>query len=385
MRRLSLLSLVFLAAGALLIGCSSSSPGGGSSQGPIKLGAVASLTGVAAFPYSTSAAEAVFNQVNRQGGINGRKIDYIVADDAGSPTQGSAAARKLVNTDGVVAMVGATSLADCTTDGTFYQTMGISVLQGVGIDAGCFNSPAIASVNTGPYYDIAVALYYLSQVEHLPRVCLDLPNAGIPISAYQPALDIWKRATGKTLTAEVSAPINDDPAPGMAELASDGCKGVVLATTTQTYPEFLSAASAAGLTSAGHLVMGVSSAYTQSMPAAMGAQGQGFLAAAEFQPFTSDDAAVQPYLSLMKSAGLTPSAFGEAGYVAAEIMVAALKTIKGPITKASVSAALRARAYPSSLLAKPFKWSTQPNKSLIIVEIHDGKWIVPSKAWITLG
>ena len=41
--------------------------------GPIRVGAVSTLTGPFTFPESTAAAKAVFDRVNSQGGINGRR------------------------------------------------------------------------------------------------------------------------------------------------------------------------------------------------------------------------------------------------------------------------------------------------------------------------
>ena len=51
-------------------------------------------------------AKARFQRANDAGGVNGRKIDYIgFADDGGDPTAGSTAATKLVEQDGVFAVV----------------------------------------------------------------------------------------------------------------------------------------------------------------------------------------------------------------------------------------------------------------------------------------
>lgn len=49
--------------------------------------------------------QAYFGLINAQGGVNGRKIDWIVEDNAYSPQQTVAIARKLVTRDGVLALV----------------------------------------------------------------------------------------------------------------------------------------------------------------------------------------------------------------------------------------------------------------------------------------
>ena len=66
------------------------------------------LTGVAAPGYSEipTGAKAYFDYVNAQGGVNGRKIEYIVKDDGYNPTNTSQVTNELVLKDEIFAMVG---------------------------------------------------------------------------------------------------------------------------------------------------------------------------------------------------------------------------------------------------------------------------------------
>lgn len=80
----------------------------GVSDKEIKLGGVLALSGpvtLVTTPYR-QAIEAYFNRVNSQGGINGRKINWIVEDDAYKPAQSLAAAKKLVERDNVFFIFG---------------------------------------------------------------------------------------------------------------------------------------------------------------------------------------------------------------------------------------------------------------------------------------
>ncbi|WP_248583134.1 ABC transporter substrate-binding protein [Nocardioides sp. InS609-2] len=74
----------------------------------ITLGAHFPLTGVAAPGYSEipTGAKAYFDYVNAAGGINGRKIEYIVKDDGYNPTNTTAVTNELVLQDEIFAMVG---------------------------------------------------------------------------------------------------------------------------------------------------------------------------------------------------------------------------------------------------------------------------------------
>ncbi len=85
---------------------------GGSTVGitdtSVKIGAHFPLTGVAAPGYSEipTGAQAYFDYVNANGGINGRQIDYLVRDDSYDPTTTTQVVNELVLQDEVFAVVG---------------------------------------------------------------------------------------------------------------------------------------------------------------------------------------------------------------------------------------------------------------------------------------
>jgi branched-chain amino acid transport system substrate-binding protein len=74
----------------------------------IKIGSHYPLTGVAAPGYSTIplGAQAYFDFVNKNGGVNDRKIDWVYKDDAYNPTQTSSVVNDLVLKEEVFAMMG---------------------------------------------------------------------------------------------------------------------------------------------------------------------------------------------------------------------------------------------------------------------------------------
>jgi branched-chain amino acid transport system substrate-binding protein len=101
-------------------GSSNDGGGGGSSGGAneasdtgitadsIKIGSHYPLTGVAAPGYSTIplGAQAYFDYVNDNGGVNGRKIDWVYKDDAYNPTNTSQVVNDLVLKEEVFAIMG---------------------------------------------------------------------------------------------------------------------------------------------------------------------------------------------------------------------------------------------------------------------------------------
>ena len=109
-------SLFATACGAGGGGGSGASGGGGGGGGgeatgitgsTIKIGTHMPLTGVAAPGYSTipTGTKAYFDYVNAHGGINGRKIEYVVRDDGYNPTNTSQVTNQLVLQDQIFGML----------------------------------------------------------------------------------------------------------------------------------------------------------------------------------------------------------------------------------------------------------------------------------------
>jgi branched-chain amino acid transport system substrate-binding protein len=73
-----------------------------------RIGAIFSVTGGASFlgDPEKKTAEMVVEQINQAGGINGKKIRLIVYDDETDPTKCNLFARRLINQDKVLAVIG---------------------------------------------------------------------------------------------------------------------------------------------------------------------------------------------------------------------------------------------------------------------------------------
>ena len=76
--------------------------------GPIRLAALVPLTGAGGSygPSMAKAAKAVIDQVNGGGGILGRQVELLVADDQSNPEAGVRAARQLIDISKVAAIIG---------------------------------------------------------------------------------------------------------------------------------------------------------------------------------------------------------------------------------------------------------------------------------------
>ena len=118
---------------------------------PIVIGNV--TTSVPGIDFSTGPLmmKAFFDCVNANGGIHGRPLEMVWENDNLNPADAAAAARKLVETDRVVALAGGFSILDCPVNAGYYEEQGYKVIVS-GVPAECFSSPSIAATNMGPAY-----------------------------------------------------------------------------------------------------------------------------------------------------------------------------------------------------------------------------------------
>lgn len=78
---------------------------------PVKLGVVLSLSGPAA-PFGIperTAAEVAAKKINDEGGINGRPLELVIVDDKTDPTEAARVTQRLISSEKVVAIVGAST------------------------------------------------------------------------------------------------------------------------------------------------------------------------------------------------------------------------------------------------------------------------------------
>lgn len=130
MRRLSGGAAGLLVAALVLVGIgspSSAATNKASAKSPIVIGYISDLTGFASstFADGPGGAQAVIDEANAAGGIDGHKLKLIVKDDQSSPASNLTAAQVLVG-DGATVIIEYSSFAFGAT--TYLQKQGIPVL-----------------------------------------------------------------------------------------------------------------------------------------------------------------------------------------------------------------------------------------------------------------
>ncbi len=105
MKKLWLVVVTFVALSLVL---SELDPASGAKDDPIRIGAVIPLQGeLAKFgEMQKNSFQMALEEINRAGGINGRKLEILIEDDTGKPEVGRSAAEKLISKDKILVLTG---------------------------------------------------------------------------------------------------------------------------------------------------------------------------------------------------------------------------------------------------------------------------------------
>ena len=169
------------------------------------------------------------------------------------PEDAAAAARKLIETDKVVAMVGGFSIIDCPVNADYYKQQGYYVIV-AGVPAECFSSPNIAAVNMGPGYSALGAAQIV--VEKGAKGTMVTMTNKTATSDYNNSLaGLYAQSKGlKWIDIQIPPPIEDADGAVQDAVAKAGEGGaIVLNYTPPEGLKILKAAEEAGPDRQGHL------------------------------------------------------------------------------------------------------------------------------------
>lgn len=353
---------------------------------PIVVGAVSSLSGPGASEASVLAAKAYFDTINAAGGIQGRRIDYVVLDDQMTPAGAKKAATTLIGDARVVALAGSSSVLECGVNQAAYAQAGLFSLPGAGVDPACFSSSHIAPMNAGPYVSTANALTFAHRILKRKELCVVSPALPGMTEAFEQIVTDWAKRFG------VARPALDiyqleDPLPAIVErVSARRCQAVVY--TGPEYPA-LAWIQATRTTMADVPLVLLTASYTSQTARQLSAASvDGIYAMAEFDPWSSSSLQIMDWRRLLIARQIDPSSLSQGGYIAARALVQVLAAMQGPITRASVAEALqRMPPWSGGMMATPFKVGPDGkhalNRSALPMRLVDGKWRVSHHEWIS--
>ncbi|OOG37146.1 ABC transporter substrate-binding protein [Polaromonas sp. A23] len=353
---------------------------------PIRIGSVSSLTGPARFPESSAAVRAYFDSVNAGGGIRGRRLELIVEDDKGDAAEARNAARRLVDDQRVLAMVGSASIVDCASNAAYYQRSNLMSIQGTGIEPECFAAGHVVPVNAGPYLSVRNALQFSRETLKATRPCaiiLDLPGTR---AAFDDVIGVWTREGGVAMAHVARFGPGADIEALVKQAAAKRCDAVVHTGVEPMVLEWIRSVQQLGVLT-GVPTIFLTPAYTERVAAELRETALPIYCMAEFEPWSSRSLTLTDWRGMMQRAKVPPSSFAQGGYVAAQVLVRALRGIDGELSRQAVSGALRAVANVDlAMVGTRFSIGPgtrhNPNRATLPMKLDHGTWRIASPVWV---
>jgi len=374
---------------ALLAGaCCGLPPAAAQGGRPIKVGAVSALSGGGAFADSARAAKAYFDAINAQGGMEGRRIEYISLDERTSPAGAAEAARWLVNDPEVVALAGSSGVLDCTINHKLYENAGLMSLQGGSVAPECFMSPNIVPMNNGPYAGLAGAVLFARRTLRARSLCVTLLNLpGMGVEGYRRAMDRLVDQDHGAVQELRLIGAGEDPAPVIRDLAERRCDVAIYTGPEPAVLGWMAAAAAQRVK--GITWVFLTPAYTDAVARALATSAQPVYAMSEFEPWSGRSMSLMDWRQLMRKAGLPLTSLSQGGYMSAQILVRALRRVSGPITRAGVTQALQGLPVQEhGMVGMPFlignRAAHNPNRTSVPMRLQEGVWHIAAAEWITV-
>lgn len=356
--------------------------------GSIKVGAVSTVTGPIDFSEVPKATQAVFDQINAAGGVNGCKIEYTISDDRGDPQVAAQAARDLIDNKAVVAFVGNASLLECAVNGPLYKRKNVLDM-GIGIDAACFSSPSIAPVNVGPFVMTTAMGYFGTRSLDVKKLCAVIGIIGGTDEAYKTALANWEKITGQKLhMLDLSMTPGGDLTPYVIKVRDAGCDAVVTNHIEPGVVQWIKTADAQKITGISWLFL--SPGYTEEVAKALADTKQPVYVSTEFEPYTEvNSEANKAWIASMTAAKRPLTGWSQGGYLAAQLFLEVIKGIDGPVTRDTVTSALL-KMTPIKVSLNGSAWvfgehaTHSPMQATKVMKLDHGKWTVATPNWMVL-
>src|SRR4051794_14541578 len=329
-------SMLTAAALLLAVPAFAAEPARGVTNSEIVIGTYTDLSGVTAMwgVNNSNSWRLVFDQVNAAGGINGRKIKYIIEDNQYQVPRSVQAANKLINRDGVFIMVanGGTPMNNAV--------MPDQLAKGV---ANVFPLTSARSMYEplhhlkfglgSSYYDqIRAGLKYFVEKRGKKQVCAMAQDTdfGRDITA---GVKDQLAADHLTLTGEtLHKPTDTDFSASVARMRDAGCDILVLGSIVRDAVQIISAVRKTGWNVD---MLGQAASYDDVVAQVPGGTTEGFYSMTPmlFATETSESPEVRAFADAYhKQYGKNPNFAAQIGYTGAMVTVQALKNAGQDLT-----------------------------------------------------
>lgn len=352
----------------------------------VRLGTSQSLTGPLAFEGTQQVAgiEAYFDAVNAQGGVNGRKIEWKCYDDAYKPQDAVANLKRLVEQDGIFAVLNTQGTATSKAPIPYLEEKKVPFLFPWQGDSGLAGKKLIFT--SYPFYDVQTRLiaHWLVEKKGMKRIGIIYQD-----DAYgQPFLETLKKEL-KSMNLELTAAESmkrgaSDAAVQVAKMAAANVDACLLALLpgqgAQVLKEGIKNGWKAKLVGAGPLT-------DESFVALSGGAGEGVWGFTPWpDPMHSPLPAMKKYRETLAKykPKVTPNRHNLYGYVYAMLAVEGLKKAGKDLTREGLVKGLESVTNWDSGIVPPISFSATDHHAQangMIVESR-GDRFVPVSGWL---
>lgn len=304
----------------------------GNSQGitdtAIKLGAFTPLTGPVADPGNGAVLgqQVVFDAVNAEGGIDGRQIEFVTADDKYDPAEAQAAARRLNEQDQVFAFSGSVGTPNFVAVLPYIKE---NKIPSIGMYApsnqvGVIDNPNVYMIWPNFVDEFKASVRYLVNEVKPTKIAMIQMQGDVgddALRGVQEALEGTDYELAAVVPVEATT---TDYSPMVQELKQTGADWVISINQPTGTGQVIQAAKKIGYNPKW---LTQSDMTDGSWIAAFGDDTEGLVAATKVAPLSSDDAKVQEFVTKFKEAtGKEPTMWNAVGYAQALVTVEALRT-----------------------------------------------------------
>jgi branched-chain amino acid transport system substrate-binding protein len=355
----------------------------GVTDNEVLIGTYSDLSGVTAMwgVNNTNAWHMVFDETNAQGGVNGRKIKYIVEDNQYQIPRSVQAANKLINKDGVFMMVanGGTPMNNAT--------MPDQLAKGV---PNVFPLTSARSMYeplhhlkfglAASYYDqMRSGVKVFVEQHHSKAICSMSQDTDFGRDVMDGARDQLKAMNLKLIAETLHKPTDTDFSASVAKLRDANCDLILLGTITRDTIQIVSAVRKIGWNVE---LLGQAASYDEAVAEVPGGATEGFysmtpvLFVAASDPGPKVKAFAEKYKSQF---GKEPNFAAQLGYTAGQLVVLGLQNAGKDLNADSFVAGMeKIKDWHDIFGSPPMSFSPTKhqgsNESFLCV-VKAGKWV----------
>ena len=354
---------------------------------PIKVGSTGPLSGSLSLLGQgvRDGIQVYFDYINEQGGVNGRKIEFLSEDDGYDPMRAVAGAKKLIEQDKVIALVSPNGTPSVAAIVPYVQERKVPIIAPYAFSH-TLTSPVKRYVfTTLPEVRVQASLlgeYLVKQLKH-NKIAVIYQNDDFGQDAVI-GLEERMKKYNVPLTKLPFDRGSTNFSGVVAQARQSGAEDVMFFGIPRDAALIMKEANKMGWKPqfSGHSALGDPQTFTLAGPALV----DGAIAVAVMEPLDSTKPQVTEFIARQKKylPKTTPTTYSMHGYNAAEIFVDALKRVQGEPTSEKIVAELEKIKGLNTGLMGPVTFTSGEHagsQSAAFMRAKDGKWAIVTE-WV---